>query len=224
MLYEQACNAAKHHKEINEFAGGLMLDTLFFVFGEPIISKVGSGLSKAGNKLASMGNRSKSACRFLKACKLNKIPTKAVQELQAILKAPPKKQLGAINKLLNECPELVPLLKETSALKHSKEVVDLLKKPKRAGVLSKAIKSVSKKAPEFVKDTLTENEFLRAAEKYLGPGYKELSNGRYLSKDGLRQVRYGLHEITSKIHHAHFETYNKAGGKVIKNARVLIKP
>ena len=58
----------------------------------------------------------------------------------------------------------------------------------------------------------------------MGKGYKEVSKGRFLSKDGLRQVRYGLDEVRSGVHHAHFEAYDKVGGKVIENARVLLTP
>jgi hypothetical protein len=78
------------------------------------------------------------------------------------------------------------------------------------------------RAPEFTGGTISEKGFLDAAQKYLGEGYKSLPNGRYVSKDGLRQVRYGKHEITSKKHHAHFEAYDKPGGKIIENTQVEI--
>ena len=38
----------------------------------------------------------------------------------------------------------------------------------------------------------------------------------------LRQVRYGAHETRSASHHAHFEAYDKAGGRVIENALAII--
>ena len=86
------------------------------------------------------------------------------------------------------------------------------------------IPNISKRAPELLSGQLTEKQFLKCAEKYLGEGYTEVSKGRFISKDGLRQVRYNLHEVRSFVHHAHFEIYNIAGGQVIENARVLINP
>lgn len=79
------------------------------------------------------------------------------------------------------------------------------------------------RALETVRGVLGEGQFLKAAEKFLGKGYTSLPNCRYLSKDGLRQVRYGKHEVTSGTRHAHFEVYNKKGGQAIDNARVIIK-
>jgi hypothetical protein len=63
---------------------------------------------------------------------------------------------------------------------------------------------------------VTESEFLNSALKYLGPGFKEVSPGRYVSADGMRQVRYGKHEACDPGHHGDFETYDKPasqGGK-----------
>ena len=39
---------------------------------------------------------------------------------------------------------------------------------------------------------------LDMAERYLGPGYKEISNGRFVSADNLRQVRMGVNDILGK--------------------------
>jgi hypothetical protein len=83
---------------------------------------------------------------------------------------------------------------------------------------------ISKRIPEILSGKISEGKFLNCAEKYLGEGYKEISKGRFISSDGLRQVRYGVHEVTSSVHHAHFEVYDKIGGKVVENARVLITP
>lgn len=79
-------------------------------------------------------------------------------------------------------------------------------------------KSFSNRAPELLSGQICEIEFLKTAEKFLDKGYKEISPGRYISKDGLRQIRYGIHEVESAVHHAHFEAYNHAGGKIIENA------
>ncbi len=80
------------------------------------------------------------------------------------------------------------------------------------------------RAPEFESGALTEGEFLDNALEYLKPGYSEVSPGRYLSGDGLRQVRYGAHETQGLRHHGHFEVYDIAGGGVIENAVVDILP
>jgi hypothetical protein len=84
------------------------------------------------------------------------------------------------------------------------------------------------KAAEWAGGELSESGFLRAAEKFLGGGYEEKGNGRFVSGDGLRQVRFGAHETedAAKIH-AHFETYDKPaeqGGRVIENTSVKIVP
>lgn len=79
------------------------------------------------------------------------------------------------------------------------------------------------RAPEFPSGKLSENNVPDAMKKWLGDGYKPLANGRYISQDGLRQVRYGQHETRPGItHHVHFESYNKPGGIVIENSVVEI--
>ncbi|MDD9950829.1 MAG: hypothetical protein OXT67_04615, partial [Zetaproteobacteria bacterium] len=79
------------------------------------------------------------------------------------------------------------------------------------------------RAPEYLGGKVTEAEFLNAAEKWLGSDYQSLPNGRYKSKDGLRQVRYGKHETSSKTHHGHFEKYDKPNGKVVENTVVELE-
>ena len=81
----------------------------------------------------------------------------------------------------------------------------------------------TKKAVEIPSAKIKESQLMGIAEKYLGDNYKEVSPGRYLSLDGSRQFRYGVHEVKkSKEHHAHFE-YLK-DGKVIENAPVQVIP
>jgi hypothetical protein len=84
------------------------------------------------------------------------------------------------------------------------------------------VTKVSGRAPEFVGGKVGQSGFLRAAEQYLGHGYKEISSGRYVSADGLRQVRFGAHEVKSSQLHGHFEAYDKVGGRIIENTRVNI--
>ena len=80
------------------------------------------------------------------------------------------------------------------------------------------------RALEFPRGQLREADFPDAAQKFLGSGYTNPSPGRYVSADGLRQVRYGAHEVRSGTHHAHFEAYDAPGGRVIENAMVELIP
>ena len=64
--------------------------------------------------------------------------------------------------------------------------------------------------------------FMNSIEEFLGKEYVSLSNGRYVSQDGLRQVRYGRHETSTQNHHGHFEAYDKHNGRVIENTQVKI--
>ena len=81
-------------------------------------------------------------------------------------------------------------------------------------------------APEHNAGELTKQQFDENVKKYLGEGYED--KGRFLSKDGMRQTRYGDHETRNpNDHHGHFEAYDKSaheGGEVIENSRVVIKP
>jgi len=78
------------------------------------------------------------------------------------------------------------------------------------------------RAPEFPAGRLHEDVVLDRAIDYLGPGYRELSPGRYVSADGLRQFRYGAHEVRNPAnHHAHFEALDEFG-RVIENSVVEI--
>ncbi len=80
------------------------------------------------------------------------------------------------------------------------------------------------KAPEFKSGRLTGEEFLRAAEEFLGPNFRHMGNNRYVSSDGMRQVRIGEHELKRGNLHGHFEVYNQPGGTVTETATVEIIP
>lgn len=80
------------------------------------------------------------------------------------------------------------------------------------------------RAPELEGGRISEDGFLDSALDYLGPGYREVSPGRYVSADGMRQVRYGSHETRGARHHGHFEAYDTPGGRVIENTVVDIVP
>jgi hypothetical protein len=84
------------------------------------------------------------------------------------------------------------------------------------------------KPPEIPSGTMTVSGFLRTALTFLGKGSKEVSKGRYVSADGLRQVRFGDHETKDPSNvHAHYESYDKPagqGGKVTESSTVTIVP
>jgi len=71
----------------------------------------------------------------------------------------------------------------------------------------------------------TPDEALRGAERWLGEGYQELDKGVFRSKDGIRQFRMTVHDLTDskKGAHVHFESVGK-DGKVIQNAHVYLNP
>jgi hypothetical protein len=51
---------------------------------------------------------------------------------------------------------------------------------------------------------------IELAEDFLGQGYKEVEKGRFVSEDGLRQVRMGEHELSGKERlHLNFETLKR---------------
>ena len=55
---------------------------------------------------------------------------------------------------------------------------------------------------------LTTNDALDAASEWLGPGYKDMGNGRFVSLDGTKSVRMGDSDITGKHgggNHMNFE-------------------
>ena len=79
--------------------------------------------------------------------------------------------------------------------------------------------------PEYNSGTLNEGNAMDASQKWLGAGYKDMGNGRFVSEDGLRQVRFGAHELGSNALHIHFEAYNAPywnGGSVVENSRIFI--
>ena len=81
------------------------------------------------------------------------------------------------------------------------------------------------RAPHVDSGELTESEFLDRALDYLGPGYRSDPNGRYISADGTRVIRYGRHETASLgHHHAHFEYFDPDFGRVVENGVVRILP
>jgi len=83
------------------------------------------------------------------------------------------------------------------------------------------------RAPEFPGGQVGESAFIDSILDYLGPGYREVSPGRYVSADGFRQVRFGAHEVRGPQLHGHFEAFDAPfgeGGRVIENTVVRITP
>ncbi|NCD10328.1 MAG: hypothetical protein EOL98_13095 [Negativicutes bacterium] len=78
---------------------------------------------------------------------------------------------------------------------------------------------------------LETNSALDAAEDFLGKGYKDLENGRYMSADGTKVVRMGDSDILGQHGggaHMNFETLapnlSKPGKmKVIENLYIYLK-
>jgi RHS repeat-associated protein len=79
---------------------------------------------------------------------------------------------------------------------------------------------------------LPTNDALDTAEQFLGPGYKDLGNGRFVSSDGLRQVRMGDSDILGHHGggpHMNFETLGPNPAKpgkmqVVDNKHVYLDP
>jgi len=93
------------------------------LFEAPILNKVGSTLGKMGQGLGKMGSKLRFSNKFRKACKLSKIPSRAMSRLQKVAKLSGNKQIRAVNKLIREYPELASVLKKTGALKRSKKII-----------------------------------------------------------------------------------------------------
>ena len=112
------------------------------------------------------------------------------------------------------------ILRKTAS--HADEFADAAKAATKAPRGAAAPVRRLGRAPEFPAGRLHEDVVLDRAIDYLGPGYRELSPGRYVSADGLRQFRYGAHEVRNPAnHHAHFEALDQFG-RVIENSVVEI--
>ncbi|MGH7517999.1 MAG: RHS repeat-associated core domain-containing protein [Gemmatimonadales bacterium] len=114
---------------------------------------------------------------------------------------------------------LLPIVPSLGAVRRTDDFVDLLRTVDGPG-----LSFAGRRAPEFPGGVSTEGGFLRSAEEYLADGYRDLGRGRFVSRDGLRQVRLGPHEVNGPQMHGHFEAYDRAGGRVIENTRVDIIP
>ena len=66
---------------------------------------------------------------------------------------------------------------------------------------------------------------LKAAERWVGPGYKEIAPGVFRSSDGLRQFRMTSSDLTARTGaHVHFESLAPGGRHVVENSHVRIRP
>jgi hypothetical protein len=79
----------------------------------------------------------------------------------------------------------------------------------------------SGRVPHIGSGQLTQDAAISSAQKWLQPGYTEVSQGRFVSADGLRQIRFGFHETSNPNNlHIHFEAFNKSywnGGRIIES-------
>ena len=155
-----------------------------------------------------------------KTVKTNKNPT-VVTEVSNNIKTKSSSETKRVQDVLGGNGENIST-EDYLLQKEAERLLDAYKsgKVKRGGSGSSGVRKL--KAPEFHGGKLSESEFLQSALKYLGKDYRSLPNGRYISKDGLRQVRYGRHEVSSKQHHAHFESYDKPNGRIVENTMVEI--
>lgn len=72
----------------------------------------------------------------------------------------------------------------------------------------------------------SENNVLEGAIEFLQVGYRDMGRGRFLSDDGLRQIRLGSHELNPANLHIHFEHYDipwDIGGTLIESTFTLIR-
>ncbi|MHA7877921.1 MAG: hypothetical protein ACX93T_03315 [Bacteroidota bacterium] len=105
-----------------------------------------------------------------------------------------------------KAPPVAAVAKASGVMQHTEvtggavEMIDMKEVGKRRTVQIQELQS----------GKISESDLMRVAEHWLGEAYKDMGNGRYLSRDGLRQFRYGKHE-TSDLNkqHAHFEAYDK---------------
>ncbi len=69
----------------------------------------------------------------------------------------------------------------------------------------------------------TPEQALSGAADWLGPGYRDMGKGRFLSADGLRQFRMGLDELVKSVEqHVHFEQLDGLGNITESNWVKLI--
>jgi ElaB/YqjD/DUF883 family membrane-anchored ribosome-binding protein len=95
------------------------------------------------------------------------------------------------------------------AVQHSDEIVDAAK-----GVVNGIVKNgddAAKGTGKTIADgvKMKTNDALDAADDFLGKGYKDMGNGRFVSADGTKQVRMGDSDITGQHGgrpHMNFET------------------
>jgi hypothetical protein len=92
------------------------------------------------------------------------------------------------------------------------------------GGLGMARGAAAKAAQLFNRGHLTPDAALRAGQKWLGAGYRELASGVFRSADGLRQFRMTTLGSQGKFGpYVNFEALNPAG-KVIENSHIPIFP
>jgi RHS repeat-associated protein len=71
---------------------------------------------------------------------------------------------------------------------------------------------------------LTEKGALEAAEKWLGPGYKEIADGVFRSADDARQFRMTGSDLGAVDPHVHFESIGLDGRSIVENGHAYLVP
>lgn len=111
--------------------------------------------------------------------------------------------------------------------KTAKEVADLSKAAGKVDLSSGLVRQTVDIDDIVDGQAMTTSEALDLALSYLGPGYKDMGNGRYVSADGLRQFRMGINDIEGHhwgAPHVNFEVYienpRKPGRLTIDENRV----
>ena len=65
----------------------------------------------------------------------------------------------------------------------------------------------------------------RAAEKWLGTGYREIVPGVFRSSDGSRQFRMTTSDVVARSGpHAHLESIAPDGRRIVENSHVRLRP
>ncbi len=65
---------------------------------------------------------------------------------------------------------------------------------------------------------------LKAAERWLGNGYRELAPGVFRSADNARQFRMTASDLEHAVPHVHFESIASDGRTIVENSHVSLVP
>jgi hypothetical protein len=98
-----------------------------------------------------------------------------------------------------------------------------------AGVLTPLsggqVRGVARGLGDISGGSATVEEALEGGIKWLGDNYREISNGVFRSKDGTRQFRMKIGDLTDAKQgpHVHFESIGPDGRRITENSHVKLK-